>query len=70
MSALADLQERLTSALGASVLSATQANGELTLVVRRDDILAVLQHYATLKAFLPSSMCAVQTIQSGLSALK
>jgi NADH-quinone oxidoreductase subunit C len=51
MSALADLQERLTSALGASVLSATQANGELTLVVRRDDILAVLQHLRDIESF-------------------
>ena len=51
MSALAELQERLTSALGASALSATQANGELTLVVRRDDILAVLQHLRDIESF-------------------
>lgn len=51
MSALAELQERLTSALGASVLSATQANGELTLVVRRDDSLAVLQHLRDIESF-------------------
>lgn len=51
MSALADLQERLTSALGASILSATQATGELTLVVRRDDILAVLQHLRDIESF-------------------
>ncbi|MCA3693797.1 NADH-quinone oxidoreductase subunit C [Aquidulcibacter sp.] len=51
MSALAELQERLTSALGASVLSATQAHGELTLVVRRDDILAVLQHLRDIESF-------------------
>ncbi len=51
MSALAELQERLTSALGASVLSATQANGELTLMVRRDDILAVLQHLRDIESF-------------------
>ena len=51
MSALADLQERLTSALGASILSATQATGELTLVVRRDDILVVLQHLRDIESF-------------------
>jgi NADH-quinone oxidoreductase subunit C len=51
MSALADLEERLTSALGASILSATQANYELTLVVRRDDILAVLQHLRDIESF-------------------
>ncbi|AMS29034.1 MAG TPA: NADH-quinone oxidoreductase subunit C [Hyphomonadaceae bacterium] len=51
MSALADLQERLTSALGASILSATQATGELTVVVRRDDILAVLQHLRDIESF-------------------
>ena len=51
MSALAELQERLTSALGASVLSATQATGELTVVVRRDDSLAVLQHLRDIESF-------------------
>lgn len=51
MSALADLQERLTSALGASILSTTQATGELTLVVRRDDILVVLQHLRDIESF-------------------
>ncbi len=51
MSALADLEERLMSALGASVLSATQATGELTVVVRRDDILAVLQHLRDIESF-------------------
>ncbi|MCA3696965.1 MAG: NADH-quinone oxidoreductase subunit C [Aquidulcibacter sp.] len=51
MSALADLQERLTSALGASIQSATQATGELTVVVRRDDILAVLQHLRDIESF-------------------
>lgn len=51
MSALADLQERLTSALGASILSATQSTGELTVVVRRDDILAVLQHLRDIESF-------------------
>ena len=51
MSALAELQERLTSALGASVLSATQAAGELTVVVRRDDSLAVLQHLRDIESF-------------------
>ncbi len=51
MSALADLQERLTSALGASILSATQVTGELTVVVRRDDILAVLQHLRDIESF-------------------
>ena len=51
MSALADLQERLASALGASILSATQATGELTLVVRRDDSLTVLQHLRDIESF-------------------
>jgi NADH-quinone oxidoreductase subunit C len=51
MSALAELQERLTSALGASILSATQAAGELTVVVRRDDSLAVLQHLRDIESF-------------------
>jgi NADH-quinone oxidoreductase subunit C len=51
MSALAELQERLTSALSASVLSATQATGELTVVVRRDDSLAVLQHLRDIESF-------------------
>jgi NADH-quinone oxidoreductase subunit C len=51
MSALAELQERLTSALGASILSATQATGELTIVVRRDDSLAVLQHLRDIESF-------------------
>ena len=51
MSALADLEERLMSALGASILSATQATGELTVVVRRDDILAVLQHLRDIESF-------------------
>ena len=51
MSALAELQERLTSALGVSILSATQATGELTVVVRRDDSLAVLQHLRDIESF-------------------
>ncbi len=51
MSALAELQERLTSALGASILSATQAAGELTVVVRRDDSLTVLQHLRDIESF-------------------
>lgn len=51
MSALAELQERLTSTLGASILSATQATGELTVVVRRDDSLAVLQHLRDIESF-------------------
>lgn len=51
MSALAELQERLTSALGASILSATQTTGELTIVVRRDDSLAVLQHLRDIESF-------------------
>ncbi|WP_313585883.1 NADH-quinone oxidoreductase subunit C [Aquidulcibacter sp.] len=51
MSALAELQDRLTSALGASILSATQATGELTVVVRRDDSLAVLQHLRDIESF-------------------
>ncbi len=51
MSALAELQERLTSALGASILSTTQATGELTIVVRRDDSLAVLQHLRDIESF-------------------
>jgi NADH-quinone oxidoreductase subunit C len=51
MSALAELQERLTSALGASILSAKQATGELTVVVRRDDSLAVLQHLRDIESF-------------------
>jgi NADH-quinone oxidoreductase subunit C len=51
MSALDDLQTRVTGALGGAVLSGAIANGELTLVARRDDIIAVLQHLRDIEGF-------------------
>jgi NADH-quinone oxidoreductase subunit C len=51
MSALADLQTRVTGALGASVTAAAMTHGELTLTVRRDDIIAVLQHLRDIEGF-------------------
>jgi NADH-quinone oxidoreductase subunit C len=51
MSALADLQTRVTGALGASITDAAMAYGELTLTVRRDDTLAVLQHVRDIEGF-------------------
>jgi NADH-quinone oxidoreductase subunit C len=51
MSALVELQDRVTGALAGSVLSASIANGELALIVKRDDILAVLQHLRDIEGF-------------------
>lgn len=51
MSDLTALQERLTAALGPSIISASQAAGELTLLVRRDDNIAVLRHLRDIEGF-------------------
>jgi NADH-quinone oxidoreductase subunit C len=51
MSSLLDLQGRVSGALGASVLSGAIAVGELTLAVRRDDIITVLQHLRDIEGF-------------------
>jgi NADH-quinone oxidoreductase subunit C len=51
MSALVELQERLISALDTSILSASIAGGELTLTIKRDDNLAVLQHLRDIEGF-------------------
>jgi NADH-quinone oxidoreductase subunit C len=51
MSDLADLQTRVTTALGASITDAAMTHGELTLTVRRDDIIAVLQHLRDIEGF-------------------
>jgi NADH-quinone oxidoreductase subunit C len=51
MSALLDLQNRLTTALDTSILSASLAGGELTLTIKRDDNLAVLQHLRDIEGF-------------------
>jgi NADH-quinone oxidoreductase subunit C len=51
MSALADLQTRVTGSLAASVSATAVTHGELTLTVRRDDIIAVLQHLRDIEGF-------------------
>jgi NADH-quinone oxidoreductase subunit C len=51
MSALDDLQSRVTSALGDAITSGNIANGELTLIARRDDIIIVLQHLRDIEGF-------------------
>jgi NADH-quinone oxidoreductase subunit C len=51
MSALDDLQSRVTSALGGAIISGNIANGELTLIARRDDIIIVLQHLRDIEGF-------------------
>jgi NADH-quinone oxidoreductase subunit C len=51
MSALVELQARVTAALGGSVVSASIANGELSLNSRRDDIIVVLQHLRDIEGF-------------------
>jgi NADH-quinone oxidoreductase subunit C len=51
MSALDDLQSRVTGALGGAITSGTIANGELTLIARRDDIISVLQHLRDIEGF-------------------
>jgi NADH-quinone oxidoreductase subunit C len=51
MSALVDLQNRLTTALDTSILSVALAGGELTLTIKRDDNLAVLQHLRDIEGF-------------------
>jgi NADH-quinone oxidoreductase subunit C len=51
MSALDDLQTRVTGALGSAITSGGIANGELTLIARRDDIIIVLQHLRDIEGF-------------------
>jgi NADH-quinone oxidoreductase subunit C len=51
MSALDDLQTRVAGALGGAITSGAIANGELTLIARRDDILIVLQHLRDIEGF-------------------
>jgi NADH-quinone oxidoreductase subunit C len=51
MSALDDLQSRVTGALGGAITSGNIANGELTLIARRDDIIIVLQHLRDIEGF-------------------
>ena len=51
MSALVDLQDRLTTALDTSILSVSLVGGELTLTIKRDDNLAVLQHLRDIEGF-------------------
>ncbi len=51
MSALIELQERVLGALAGSVLSGAIANGELALIAKRDDIIAVLQHLRDIEGF-------------------
>jgi NADH-quinone oxidoreductase subunit C len=51
MSALVDLQNRLITALDTSILSVALAGGELTLTIKRDDNLAVLQHLRDIEGF-------------------
>jgi NADH-quinone oxidoreductase subunit C len=51
MSALDDLQTRVTDALGGAITSGSIANGELTLIARRDDIIIVLQHLRDIEGF-------------------
>lgn len=50
-SAMVDVQARISGVLGASLLSSAMANGELTLIARRDDIIAVLQHLRDIEGF-------------------
>lgn len=51
MSALVELQTRITNALGGAVLSAGLAHGDLTVHARREDILVVLQHLRDIEGF-------------------
>jgi NADH-quinone oxidoreductase subunit C len=51
MSALVGLQERVTGALGASISTGSIANSELTLIAKRDDIIAVLKHLRDIEGF-------------------
>ena len=51
MSALVELQERVLGALAGSVLSGAISNGELALIAKRDDIIAVLQHLRDIEGF-------------------
>jgi NADH-quinone oxidoreductase subunit C len=51
MSALVELQERVSSALGGAIVSGVVATGELTFTARRDDILVVLQHLRDIEGF-------------------
>jgi NADH-quinone oxidoreductase subunit C len=51
MSSLVELQERILGALAGSVLSGTIASGELALIAKRDDIIAVLQHLRDIEGF-------------------
>ncbi|GIU66069.1 NADH-quinone oxidoreductase subunit C [Candidatus Phycosocius spiralis] len=51
MSTLVALQDRLTAALDTSILLVNLAGGELTLTIKRDDNLAVLQHLRDIEGF-------------------
>jgi NADH-quinone oxidoreductase subunit C len=51
MSALDELQSRVTGALGSAITSGSIANGELTLIARRYDIIIVLQHLRDIEGF-------------------
>jgi NADH-quinone oxidoreductase subunit C len=51
MTALVELQARVSDALSASVLSSAIATGDLCLSVKRDDIIVVLQHLRDIEDF-------------------
>jgi NADH-quinone oxidoreductase subunit C len=51
MSALVELQARVTAALSGSILSSTIATGDLSLSAKRDDIIVVLQHLRDIEGF-------------------
>jgi NADH-quinone oxidoreductase subunit C len=51
MSALDDLQTRVSAALSGAILSSAITNGELTLIARREDIIVVLQHLRDIEGF-------------------
>jgi NADH-quinone oxidoreductase subunit C len=51
MSALVELQARVSAALGGSVVSSAIATGELSFTAKRDDIIVVLQHLRDIEGF-------------------
>jgi NADH-quinone oxidoreductase subunit C len=51
MSALVELQARVTAALGSSIVSSAIATGDLSLTAKRDDIIVVLQHLRDIEGF-------------------
>jgi NADH-quinone oxidoreductase subunit C len=51
MSALVELQARVSAALSGSVLSSAIANGELSINAKRDDIIVILQHLRDIEGF-------------------